>query len=57
MSININGETFTTFSDYMNDESKVSKAEKAEIKFEVALIGKLIETRTSKGPSQQDQAK
>ena len=28
MSININGEKFTTFSDYLNDKSKVSEAER-----------------------------
>ena len=43
MSININGEKFTTFSDYLNDKSKVSEAERAQIEFETALIGKVIE--------------
>ena len=56
MSVNINGEKFTTFADYMNDESKVSKAEKAQVEFEAALIGKLVEARESKGLSQRDLA-
>lgn len=38
MSININGEKYTTFSDYLNDETKVSEAEKAQIEFETNLI-------------------
>ena len=49
MSININGEKFTTFSDYLNDKSKVSEAERAQIEFETALIGKVIEAREAKG--------
>jgi DNA-binding XRE family transcriptional regulator len=57
MSVNINGEEFTTFTDYMNDETKVSKAEKAQVEFEAALIGKLIEAREEKGLSQRDLAK
>jgi len=56
MSVNINGEEFTTFADYMNDETKVSKAEKAQVEFEAALIGKLIEAREAKGLSQRDLA-
>ncbi|MEE0987236.1 MAG: hypothetical protein U0L03_06960 [Succinivibrionaceae bacterium] len=40
----------------MNDETKVSKAEKAQVEFEVALIGKLIEAREAKGLSQRDLA-
>lgn len=56
MSININGEKFTTFTDYLNDESKVSKSERAQIEFEATLIGKLIEARESKGLSQRDLA-
>lgn len=54
MSIEINGEKYTTFSDYMNDTTKVSAAEKAQIEFETALIGKLIEAREEKGLSQRD---
>lgn len=56
MSININGEKFTTFSDYLNDKSKVSEAERAQIKFETALIGKVIEAREAKGLSQRELA-
>lgn len=56
MSININGENFKTFSDYMNDETKISAAEKAQIEFETELIGKLIEARDEKGLSQRELA-
>ncbi len=54
MSITVKGEKYTTLSDYMNDETKVSKAKKAQIEFETALIGKLIEAREEKGLSQRD---
>ena len=53
MSVEINGETYRTFSDYMNDERKVSAAERNRIEFEADLIGKLIETREEKGLSQR----
>ncbi len=56
MSIKINGETYTTLSDYMNDESKIDKAQRAQIEFEVALIGKLIEAREKLGVSQRQLA-
>lgn len=56
MSININGEKFTTFSDYLNDKCKVSEAERAQIEFETALIGKVIEAREAKGLSQRELA-
>jgi DNA-binding XRE family transcriptional regulator len=56
MSININREKFTTLSDYLNDETKVNSAERAQIEFETALIGKLIEAREEKGLSQRDLA-
>ncbi|MEG1942853.1 MAG: helix-turn-helix transcriptional regulator [Angelakisella sp.] len=56
MSVNINGEKFTKFSDYINNETKVSKAEKAQVQFEAALIGKLVEVREAKGLSQRDLA-
>lgn len=56
MSVEINGEKFKTFSDYINDEAKVSPAEKAQIEFETALIGKLIEAREAKGISQRQLA-
>ncbi len=57
MSVKINGETYTTLSDYMNDESKIDKVQKAKIDFEVSLIGKLIEAREQKGISQRELAK
>ncbi len=47
----------TTFSEYMNDESRVSIEEKAKIDFEVQLIGKMIEAREKKGLSQRDLSK
>ena len=53
MSVEINGEIYRTFSDYMNDERKVSAAERNRIEFEADLIGKLIETREEKGLSQR----
>ncbi len=56
MSINIGGEKFTTFADYMNDENRVSKSEKAQVEFEAALIGKLIEARERRGLSQRELA-
>ena len=48
MSVNINGEEFTTFNDIMNDDNLVTPAERDTINFEVALIGKLIEAREQK---------
>lgn len=45
-----------TFSDYMNDESRVSAAEREQIQFELELIGKVIEARKEKGLSQRDLA-
>lgn len=57
MSININGENFTTFDDYMNDENKVSKEEKAEIEFEANLICALIKLREEKKISQRELAR
>lgn len=56
MSVNINGEIFSTFEDYINDDTRVSPAEKAQIEFETALIGKIIEAREAKGLSQRDLA-
>lgn len=56
MSVNINGEKFSTFNDYISNEAKVSKAEKAQVEFETALIGKLIEAREAKGLSQRELA-
>ena len=34
-----------TFADYMNDDERVSPAEREKINFEIDLIGKLIEAR------------
>jgi DNA-binding XRE family transcriptional regulator len=42
-----------TLSDYMNDETRVSRAEKEHIYFEVDLIGKMIEAREKRGISQR----
>ena len=53
MSVEIHGETYRTFSDYVNDERKVSAAERNRIEFEADLIGKLIEAREEKGLSQR----
>lgn len=56
MSININNETYTTLSDLMNDPSVVSPEIKAEVEFETALIGKIIEAREEMGLSQRELA-
>ena len=53
MSVEINGEQYRTFADYMSDETKVSPAEKNRIEFEASLIGKLIKAREEKGLSQR----
>ena len=45
-----------TFSDYINDETRVSPVERERINFEIALIGKMIEAREEKGLSQRDLA-
>ena len=37
----------------MNDEERVSPADRERINFEVALIGKMIEAREAKGLSQR----
>lgn len=46
-----------TFSDYMNDESRVSLSEKEKINFEIELIGKMVEAREKKGLSQRELAR
>ena len=51
-----NGKVIDTFSDYMNDETRVSPAERERINFEIALIGKMIEAREEKGLSQRELA-
>lgn len=45
-----------TFSEYMNDEERVSSAEKEKINFEIELIGKIIEAREERGLSQRELA-
>ena len=45
-----------TFSDYMNDETRVSPADRERINFEVSIIGKMIEAREKKGLSQRELA-
>ena len=45
-----------TFAEYMADESRVTPAEKEQIAFEVALIGKMIEAREKQGLSQRELA-
>ncbi len=45
------------FTDYFYDDNNVSPAERAEIEFEVELIGKLIEAREAKGLTQEQLAK
>ena len=51
-----NGKVYKTFSDYMNDDTQVSPADRERINFEVALIGKMIEAREEKGSSQRELA-
>jgi len=45
-----------TIDDYMNDETRVTPAERERINFEVSLIGKLIEAREERGLSQRELA-
>ena len=45
-----------TFSEYMNDETRVSLAEREKINFEIELIEKVIEAREQKGLSQRELA-
>ena len=47
------GKVIDTFSDYMNDETRVSSLERERISFEISLIGKMIEAREEKGLSQR----
>ena len=56
MSIKIGNEEFTEFNDLYNDADFLSDSERAEIEFEVALIGKLIEAREQCGMSQKQLA-
>ena len=43
-----------TFSEYLNDNERVSAAEREKINFEIELIGKIVEAREEKGLSQRD---
>lgn len=45
-----------TFFEYMNDEERITSAEKEKINFEIELIGKIIEAREEKGLSQRELA-
>ena len=45
-----------TFAEYMNDETRVTPAEKEKINFEIDLIGKMVEAREEKGLSQRQLA-
>lgn len=45
-----------TFYEYMNDETRVSPAEREKINFEIELIGKMVEAREERGLSQRDLA-
>ena len=51
-----NGKAIKTITDYINDEERVSPAERERINFEVALIGKMIEAREEKRLSQRELA-
>ena len=51
-----NGKVISTITDYINDDNRVSPAERERINFEVALIGKMIEAREEKGFSQRELA-
>ena len=46
-----------TFHDYMNDADRVTSAEREQVLFEAALIGKMIEAREEKGLTQRDLAR
>ena len=48
--------TVKTFSEYRNDETRVSISEREKINFEIELIGKMIEAREKKGLSQRELA-
>jgi ribosome-binding protein aMBF1 (putative translation factor) len=52
MSLNIKGDTFTTFDDLW-EKSNLTQAEKDEIQLKISLVGKLIEAREQKGISQK----
>lgn len=48
--------TSNKFSDFYNNDSNISPAERAKIEFEVELIGKLIAAREAKGLTQEQLA-
>ena len=50
------GKVIDTFSDYFNDNTRVSPAERERINFEISLIGKMIEAREANGFSQRELA-
>ena len=52
----LNEKVIDTYSDYINDEERVSPAERERINFEISLIGKMIEAREEKGFSQRELA-
>ena len=45
-----------TIDDYMNDETRVTPAERERIHFEATLIGKMIKAREERGFSQRELA-
>jgi ribosome-binding protein aMBF1 (putative translation factor) len=45
-----------TYSDYMNDETRVDPVEREQVNFEIALIEKMVEAREQKGLSQRELA-
>ena len=47
---------YLDFDDYFNDETKVSREDKAIIELETLLIGKMIEIREKKGLTQRQLA-
>ena len=51
---NINGVDYTEFSDLFNDPEYLDPAEREEIEFEAALIGKMIEIRDELGLTQKN---
>ena len=51
-----NEKVINTITDYMNDETRVTPAERERINFEVSLIGKMIQAREEKGLSQRELA-
>lgn len=57
MSIELNGETYTTFDDIMNDPELVPPDMKAQVNFEAALMGVFIEARDEMGISLRELTK